>query len=81
MIYPAPRVTASETVTFQYDALGRLIGSDHIGGVAGGMKAGFTYDPAGNRKTSSTEGSPGQTSTTVVVVPLNGFTVIPVVPR
>lgn len=40
---------ASQTVTYSYDALGRLVGTQAQGGSATGTTQSFQYDPAGNR--------------------------------
>ena len=40
---------SSETKTYTYDALGRLIIVDVNGGPADGDSTGYTFDPAGNR--------------------------------
>ena len=42
---------ASETVTYTYDALGRLIAVSTSGGPNDGQAVGTCYDPAGNRST------------------------------
>ena len=44
---------ASETVTYTYDALGRLIAVSTSGGPNNGQAVGTCYDPAGNRTTYS----------------------------
>ena len=65
---------AQETHTYKYDVLGRLIEADH--GTKG--SATYTYDEADNRQSVSiteTTGSPPITG--VIVLPLNGFTIIP----
>ena len=41
---------ASQTVTYAYDALGRLTQSQTQGGAGSGTTQFFQYDPAGNRK-------------------------------
>jgi YD repeat-containing protein len=63
--------TASEE-TYEYDALGRLVKVARDGGGV----AEYDYDPAGNRVEVST--TSGSAAGVVVVVPLNGFTVIPI---
>lgn len=49
---------ASETVTYTYDALGRLVATSHSGGVNNGLQTGVSYDPAGNRSNYTVSGSP-----------------------
>lgn len=46
--------TASETVTYCYDALGRLTQVGKLGGPATGKKTATAYDPAGNRSNQTT---------------------------
>ena len=65
---------ASSTTTYTYDALGRLIQANTTGTVNNGLQMGTTYDPADNRVTYEVTGSASK----VVVVPVNGLTVIPV---
>lgn len=50
---------ASETVTYSYDALGRLVGTSTSGGPNDGVGVGTTYDPAGNRCTYTVGGAGG----------------------
>ena len=40
---------ASETVTYNYDALGRLVAAQHVGSVNNGQAQSLCYDAAGNR--------------------------------
>lgn len=72
---------AAETVTYSYDALGRLVGSSVSGGPSSGVNTTIAYDPADNRTnyqvTGSTQLPPG---TAFIVLPLNGFLVVPVTP-
>ena len=65
---------AGETVTYGYDAKGRLIQVGHTGSVNNGLTATYAYDPADNRTSVTTAGATAR----VVVVPLNGLTVIPI---
>ena len=48
---------ASETITYTYDALGRLVGVSTSGGPNDGVGVGTTYDPAGNRCTYTVDGA------------------------
>lgn len=52
---------AAETVTYTYDARGRLIRVVHTGTVNNGVDKTYTYDRANNRKTAATAGSPNAT--------------------
>ena len=49
---------ASETVSYSYDALGRLTHVNHTGSVNNGLQAGYTYDPADNRLIVAVSGAP-----------------------
>jgi len=65
---------AQETVTYRYDALGRLVKVEHAGGRNEDVAVDLAYDPANNRQTYVVT---GQSRRKVAVVPLNGYTVIP----
>jgi hypothetical protein len=71
---------ASETLNFDYNQLGRLVRSTSSGSVNNGLNIQYTIDEAGNRKRVVIAGSSNQGIPTegVIVVPLNGFTVIPI---
>lgn len=73
---------ASETVTYSYDALGRLVTTTRSGGPANGVNAQTQYDPAGNRTnvavTGATTSTPPASGGIYVVLPLNGYTIIKV---
>ncbi len=71
---------AAETATYQYDVLGRLVQGDHSGNVNNGLNIQYSIDEAGNRKRIVITGSSNQGTPTegVIVVPLNGFTIIPI---
>lgn len=64
---------ASETISYSYDARGRLVHVARSGTVNNGVSAAYSYDKADNRtnKTSTT-------GAMAVVIPLNGGTVIPI---
>ena len=64
---------AQEQVKIEYDALGRLTKVTHESGPNSGTVSAYAYDPASNRTNVTVTGSKKR----VVVVPLNGFTVIP----
>jgi YD repeat-containing protein len=48
---------AAETVTFTYDAKGRLVKVERAGGVNNGVKAEYTHDRANNRRNLKVTGS------------------------
>lgn len=76
-----PSAGASETSTYKYDALGRLVQTTTTGGPSSGTKIAVVYDKAGNRSNYNVTGSPNTipvTRSRVIVVPLNGYTVIPI---
>jgi hypothetical protein len=86
----AGAVKAQEVTTYTYDALGRVVGVLRSGGPASGTTTSYTYDPASNRSNVTVTNSPNGagngtsgsgatvTSTTkYVIVPLNGYTLIP----
>lgn len=71
---------AAETVTYTYDALGRLVTSTVSGGPTDGTNTAIQYDPAGNRSNYAVTGSVNNSppsSGRVIVIPLNGYTLIP----
>lgn len=70
------QATHAETVTYTYDARGRLIQAAHAQGPNDGVIVQYAYDAADNR-TSASASVAGSSSARLVVVPLNGFTVIP----
>jgi YD repeat-containing protein len=75
---PGPSL-ADETVTYSYDALGRLIRTVRAGGPASGVDAQIQYDPAGNRAKLTVSGAASSAAPVrVIVVPLNGYTIIAV---
>ena len=50
---------ASETITYSYDALGRLVTVSRTGTVNNGASAAYTYDPANNRTNVTTTAPTG----------------------
>jgi YD repeat-containing protein len=53
----ATAAQAGETVTYTYDALGRLVATQSSGSVNNGVSTSVGYDPAGNRSTYTVSGS------------------------
>lgn len=51
--------SASEVVTYAYDAKGRLVRVQHTGGPNSGLDAQYTYDKADNRQHVSVIGGSG----------------------
>ncbi len=49
---------AGETVTYSYDAKGRLVKVVHTGTVNNNVQTTYTHDKADNRKNTTTTGSP-----------------------
>jgi hypothetical protein len=52
----AAAAQASETTTYSYDALGRLVSAASSGSVNNGQATSIAYDPAGNRSTYAVTG-------------------------
>jgi hypothetical protein len=52
---------AGETVTYTYDAKGRLVKVVHTGTVNNNVQTTYTHDKADNRKNTTTTGSPNAT--------------------
>ena len=74
----ATSLSAAEKATYTYDQLGRLQKVEHVGGDNDGMKQVYTLDPADNRSNYAVTGSKGRgANLRVIVLPLNGFTIIP----
>lgn len=49
---------ASETVTYSYDARGRLVAAKHSGTVNNNVQANYSYDKADNRTNKTVTGAP-----------------------
>ena len=54
----AAAAMAAETITYTYDARGRLIRVQHSGTVNNGVSTNYVYDKADNRTTKTTTGAP-----------------------
>lgn len=54
----ATAALASETITYSYDAKGRLILVSHSGSVNNNVIANYTFDKADNRKNVKVTGAP-----------------------
>lgn len=67
---PQP-ASAAETVTYTYDALGRVTKVTRQRGGNNAATANYTYDHADNRSNVSVSVTPAY-----VVVPLNGYTLV-----
>lgn len=52
---------AGETVSYSYDAKGRLVKVVHTGTVNNNVQTTYTHDKADNRKNTTTTGSPNAT--------------------
>lgn len=85
--FPAALLAAlSETITYTYDARGRLVLVVRTGTVNNNVQSQYTYDAADNRTNVTVSGAtasskdPGAGASTgqpvFVVVPLNGYTLI-----
>jgi YD repeat-containing protein len=49
---------ATETITYTYDARGRLVQVAHSGSVNNGVTSSYTHDKANNRTNATTTGAP-----------------------
>ena len=58
LIAAAGIASASETITYTYDAKGRLILVQHAGTVNNNVVANYTFDTADNRKNLTVTGAP-----------------------
>ncbi len=58
LIAAAGIASASETITYTYDAKGRLILVRHSGTVNNNVVANYTFDTADNRKNLKVTGAP-----------------------
>lgn len=54
----ASAAQAGETITYTYDAKGRLVKVVHTGTVNNNVQTTYTHDKADNRKNTTTTGSP-----------------------
>ncbi|GAO40617.1 hypothetical protein SCH01S_49_00310 [Sphingomonas changbaiensis NBRC 104936] len=70
----ASAAAGAETVTYSYDAQGRLVTAVHSGTVNNNVQATYSFDAADNRTNLTITNAFSR----VVVVPLNGLTVIPI---
>ena len=61
-LLPSVGLHASETKTFQYDALGRLMQSTSSGGAVNGQQIKTSFDPAGNRTNQTITGVNGSSA-------------------
>jgi YD repeat-containing protein len=55
---PISAALPSETITYTYDAKGRLTGVERTGSINNGVKVTYTVDKAGNRRNVKVTGSP-----------------------
>jgi len=58
LLFVSTVAEAAETITYTYDARGRLKQVAHSGTVNNGVTTTYTLDKAGNRTTKTTTGSP-----------------------
>lgn len=49
---------AAETITYTYDARGRVVRVEHTGSVNNNLITNYSYDKANNRTNKTTTGSP-----------------------
>lgn len=58
LIFAAVAASATETITYTYDAKGRVILVVHAGSVNNNLVANYAFDPADNRKNIKVTGAP-----------------------
>jgi RHS Repeat len=58
LLMPSVAANAAETITYKYDAKGRLIEVKRTGTVNNNVTTTYTHDKADNRKNVTTTGSP-----------------------
>lgn len=58
LITVAEIARATETITYTYDAKGRLILVQHSGSVNNNVMTNYTFDPADNRRNIKVTGAP-----------------------
>jgi hypothetical protein len=68
---------ANENITYTYDVFGRLTQISHSGTVNNGMQTSYLLDNADNRIKTTITGAPYS----VIVIPLNGISLIPIIRR
>lgn len=56
-VFASHPASATETITYTYDARGRLVQVVHTGNVNNGVAVQYEHDKANNRKTVTTTGS------------------------
>ncbi len=54
----AAAAVAAETISYSYDARGRLVKVQHSGSVNNAVTTNYTYDKADNRTLKNTTGAP-----------------------
>ncbi|MFN3726008.1 MAG: hypothetical protein ACK4SZ_06850 [Allosphingosinicella sp.] len=54
----AAAALAAETLTYRYDARGRLVKVERTGSVNNGVTANYSYDKANNRTNKTVSGAP-----------------------
>jgi hypothetical protein len=57
MLFVCAAASASETITYSCDALGRLLATNSSGSVNNGLATSIGYDPAGNRQSYAVAGA------------------------
>lgn len=58
LVAGASAAWAGETITYTYDAKGRLVQVVHTGTTNNGLQTTYVHDKADNRKNTTTTGSP-----------------------
>jgi hypothetical protein len=75
----AAPVAASESLVYSYDARGRLTKVERSGSVNNGVETSYQLDPTGNRQVLAVTGSQGRKPVSVVILPVGGYFVLPLI--
>lgn len=57
VLFGTPSAFAAETITYSYDAKGRLVKVEHTGAVNNGVKVEYSHDKSDNRQNVKVTGS------------------------
>ena len=68
--------SAGETITYTYDALGRIANVAHAGSVNAGVQASYTHDATDNRSTVTVSGAVVAAPSNLIFVPLGAVAIL-----
>lgn len=77
-VLAAAPAAAQEATTYTYDALGRLTSAAVTTGPNRGVTSTYAYDRTGNRESLTVSGvqTPPASAPRIIVLPLNGYTLL-----